>query len=132
MTAQDSKLGDTDDKIFVGKGDEQAWLALALAKRPDVLVLDEPAAALDPLARREFLNSLMEAVTETSRVAGLVTPGPSLSLPVAAAANASSTQTSAVRFWLSATSIPVYPATTARRGSSGSKIRRLPRSSRPS
>ncbi|QQO12885.1 DUF853 family protein [Bradyrhizobium diazoefficiens] len=32
MTAQDSKLGDTD-KIFVGKGDEQAWLTLALANR---------------------------------------------------------------------------------------------------
>ncbi|MHC2589480.1 DNA helicase HerA-like ATPase [Bradyrhizobium ottawaense] len=33
MTAQDSKLGDTDDKIFVGKGEEQAWLTLALANR---------------------------------------------------------------------------------------------------
>ncbi|WP_439393472.1 helicase HerA-like domain-containing protein [Bradyrhizobium sp. PMVTL-01] len=33
MTAQDSKLGDTDDQIFVGKGDEQAWLTLALANR---------------------------------------------------------------------------------------------------
>ncbi len=33
MTAQDSKLGDTDDKIFVGKGNEQAWLTLALANR---------------------------------------------------------------------------------------------------
>ncbi|QIO35193.1 helicase HerA-like domain-containing protein [Bradyrhizobium sp. 1(2017)] len=33
MTAQDSKLGDTDGKIFVGKGDEQAWLTLALANR---------------------------------------------------------------------------------------------------
>jgi uncharacterized protein len=33
MTAQDSKLGDTGDKIFVGKGSEQAWLTLALANR---------------------------------------------------------------------------------------------------
>jgi len=33
MTAQDSKLGDTDAKLFVGKGDEQAWLTLALANR---------------------------------------------------------------------------------------------------
>jgi DNA helicase HerA-like ATPase len=33
MTAQDSKLGDTGDKILVGKGDEQAWLTLALANR---------------------------------------------------------------------------------------------------
>jgi ABC-2 type transport system ATP-binding protein len=42
----------------------QVALALAIAKRPDVLVLDEPAAALDPLARREFLQALMEAVVE--------------------------------------------------------------------
>ena len=33
MTAQDNKLGDTDDKIFVGKGEQPAWLTLALANR---------------------------------------------------------------------------------------------------
>ena len=33
MTAQDNKLGDTGDRIFVGKGNEQAWLTLALANR---------------------------------------------------------------------------------------------------
>jgi ABC-2 type transport system ATP-binding protein len=37
-------------------------LALALGKRPDLLLLDEPAAALDPLARREFLTELVDAV----------------------------------------------------------------------
>lgn len=42
----------------------QVALALALAKRPDLLVLDEPLASLDPLARREFLQSLMVAVAD--------------------------------------------------------------------
>jgi ABC-2 type transport system ATP-binding protein len=37
-------------------------LALTLAKRPRLLLLDEPAAALDPLARRHFLATLAEAV----------------------------------------------------------------------
>ena len=37
-------------------------LTLAVAKRPELLVLDEPVASLDPLARREFLQSLMEIV----------------------------------------------------------------------
>ena len=39
----------------------QLALTLALAKRPELLILDEPVAKLDPLALREFLQSLMEA-----------------------------------------------------------------------
>ncbi|MEV4179791.1 ABC transporter ATP-binding protein, partial [Nonomuraea sp. NPDC049709] len=35
-----------------------------LAKRPELLILDEPVASLDPLARREFLQHLMEATVE--------------------------------------------------------------------
>jgi ABC-2 type transport system ATP-binding protein len=42
----------------------QLALTLAVAKRPELLVLDEPVAALDPLARREFLQTLMEVVAE--------------------------------------------------------------------
>jgi ABC-2 type transport system ATP-binding protein len=40
----------------------QLALALTLAKRPRLLLLDEPVAALDPLARRQFLAQLAEAV----------------------------------------------------------------------
>jgi len=40
----------------------QLALTLAVAKRPDLLLLDEPVASLDPLARREFLQDLMAAV----------------------------------------------------------------------
>jgi ABC-2 type transport system ATP-binding protein len=39
-------------------------LSLALAKQPDLLLLDEPVASLDPLARREFLATLSQAVAE--------------------------------------------------------------------
>jgi ABC-2 type transport system ATP-binding protein len=47
-------------------GGQRAQLALALAtaKRPELLVLDEPLASLDPLARREFLQDLMEATAD--------------------------------------------------------------------
>ena len=43
----------------------QVALTLVLAKRPDLLLLDEPLANLDPLARREFLSSMFAACTES-------------------------------------------------------------------
>jgi ABC-2 type transport system ATP-binding protein len=50
----------------VGKlsGGQQAQLALtiALARRPDLLVLDEPLAMLDPVARHDFMASVLSAV----------------------------------------------------------------------
>ena len=42
----------------------QLALTLAVAKRPELLLLDEPVASLDPLARREFLQGLMEIVAK--------------------------------------------------------------------
>lgn len=42
----------------------QLALSLALARRPAVLVLDEPMAALDPLARHDFMAYLMGQVAE--------------------------------------------------------------------
>jgi ABC-2 type transport system ATP-binding protein len=43
----------------------QVGLSLALAKRPRVLLLDEPVAALDPLARRQFLATLTSAAADS-------------------------------------------------------------------
>ena len=42
----------------------QVALTLALAKQPHLLLLDEPVASLDPLARREFLNTVVQAVAD--------------------------------------------------------------------
>jgi ABC-2 type transport system ATP-binding protein len=57
-----------DPKQKAGRlsGGQRAQLALtlALAKRPELLILDEPIASLDPRARREFLQVLMNAVAE--------------------------------------------------------------------
>ena len=59
---------DLDPRRKAGKlsGGQRAQLALTLAlgKRPELLILDEPVASLDPLARREFLQDLMETVAE--------------------------------------------------------------------
>jgi ABC-2 type transport system ATP-binding protein len=59
---------DLDPRRKAGKlsGGQRAQLALTLAlgKRPELLILDEPVASLDPLARREFLQDLMETVAD--------------------------------------------------------------------
>jgi ABC-2 type transport system ATP-binding protein len=61
------RLGlDPGQKAGTLSGGQRAQLALTLAaaKRPQLLILDEPVASLDPLARREFLQDLMESVAE--------------------------------------------------------------------
>jgi ABC-2 type transport system ATP-binding protein len=57
---------DPGQKAGTLSGGQRAQLALtlAIAKRPELLILDEPVASLDPLARREFLQDLMEAAAE--------------------------------------------------------------------
>jgi ABC-2 type transport system ATP-binding protein len=56
-------LGQRAGKLSGGQRAQLA-LTLAIAKRPDFLLLDEPVASLDPLARREFLQILMETVAD--------------------------------------------------------------------
>ena len=45
----------------------QVALAMALGKRPELLILDEPIGSLDPLARHEFLQTLMDSVAENGQ-----------------------------------------------------------------
>jgi ABC-2 type transport system ATP-binding protein len=61
-----SKRIPLDQRVGTLSGGQRAQvgLALALGKRPRVLLLDEPVAALDPLARRDFLSTLSGAVAE--------------------------------------------------------------------
>ncbi len=53
-------------KVSALSGGQQAQLALsiALAKRPRLLIVDEPLARLDPLARHDFMSLLMAAAAE--------------------------------------------------------------------
>src|SRR6478672_2491821 len=57
-----------DSKLKTGKlsGGQQAQLALtlALARHPRLLVLDEPTAPLDPLARHDFMATVMTAMAD--------------------------------------------------------------------
>ena len=61
LTARASELS--------GGEQAQVGLALALGTRARILLLDEPLASLDPLARREFLHVLVEAVRSEGHTA---------------------------------------------------------------
>jgi ABC-2 type transport system ATP-binding protein len=54
---------DAGARSLSGGQQAQVALALALGTRADVLLLDEPLASLDPLARREFLHVVADAVS---------------------------------------------------------------------
>jgi ABC-2 type transport system ATP-binding protein len=42
-------------------------ILIALGHRPDLLILDEPVASLDPIARRQFLEQLVEVSADGGR-----------------------------------------------------------------
>jgi ABC-2 type transport system ATP-binding protein len=66
LSQLDIPVGQRIGKLSGGQH-AQVALALALGKRPDLLILDEPVSSLDPLARREFLRTVMADVAETGR-----------------------------------------------------------------
>jgi ABC-2 type transport system ATP-binding protein len=59
-------LGARIKTMSVGERQKLSIL-LAFGQRPDLLVLDEPVASLDPLARRQFLEQLVELSTDARR-----------------------------------------------------------------
>lgn len=64
----DIPRGSRADELSGGQ-QAQVGLALALGARAPVLLLDEPLASLDPLARREFLHVLVDAVRASGATA---------------------------------------------------------------
>ncbi|MGB0894129.1 MAG: ABC transporter ATP-binding protein [Parashewanella sp.] len=52
-------------KLSVGQRQSLA-LIMAMSYRPKLLVLDEPVASLDPIARRDFMSDLFELALESS------------------------------------------------------------------
>jgi ABC-2 type transport system ATP-binding protein len=53
------------DKLSIGQRQSLA-LIMAMAYRPQLLILDEPVASLDPLTRREFMGDLFDLALESN------------------------------------------------------------------
>jgi ABC-2 type transport system ATP-binding protein len=62
---KDWELNLKDSAMRLSEGQKQRLaIVLALGHRPDLLVLDEPVASLDPVGRRQFLKTILEAVAD--------------------------------------------------------------------
>ncbi len=66
LTDWELNTNDKIGKMSVGTRQKLA-IILALAHEPDLLILDEPAASLDPSARREFLKTVLAIAAEGKR-----------------------------------------------------------------
>ena len=54
---------ETATGLMSGGEQRKVAIALALATQPEVLILDEPAAGMDPISRRELIDSLVDLLT---------------------------------------------------------------------
>jgi ABC-2 type transport system ATP-binding protein len=59
-------LNQTVGKLSVGQ-QQKLSILLAIAHEPALVILDEPVASLDPIARRQFLQQLIELATDAER-----------------------------------------------------------------